>query len=132
MPRRSAASLAIARIDPASTRLRPPRELGEEECEVWSNIVGSVADKHFERSDTPLLVRYCQNVVLARRAAAALAAEGPIIAGRASAWLIVAEKCDRALVALAMRLRLSPQARRETPKAGKMAGVSAYEMLQDD
>jgi hypothetical protein len=36
--------------------------------------------------------------------------------GRVNPMLVVAEKCDRALVALSMRLRISPQARmrRET------------------
>jgi hypothetical protein len=65
----------------------------------------------FRPSDAPLLVRYVQDVVLAGRAAAALEREGAVIGGRPNPWLIVAEKCDRALVALSMRLRVSPQAR---------------------
>jgi phage terminase small subunit len=94
------------------------------------SIVAACADKHFERSDSPLLVRYCQNVVLGRLAAAALASEGAVIGGRASPWLVVAEKCDRALVALSMRLRISPQARRETLKP-KGPQASPYEVLDD-
>ena len=116
-------------VDIGLTRLRPPPELGEAEREIWVSIVAACGAKHFERSDNPLLVRYCQNVVLARQAAAALTREGAIIGGRPSPWLIVAEKCDRALVALAMRLRLSPQARREAPKA-KGQLPSPYDMLE--
>ena len=71
-------------------------------------------------SDAPLLRRYCENVVLAQRAAKHLAADGAVVNGKCSAWLTVAEKADRALVSLSMRLRISPQARmrRETTKPG--------------
>jgi hypothetical protein len=50
-------------------------------------VVLSCDQKHFQQSDAPLLVRYCENVVLARRAAAALTAEGAVIGGRPNPWL---------------------------------------------
>jgi phage terminase small subunit len=132
MPRKSAADLAV--VQPAGFgRLRPPADLGEAEAEVWRSIVGACDARHFEKSDAPLLVRYCQNVVLGRRAAAAMAEEGPVIMGRASAWLTVAEKVDRALVALSMRLRISPQARlRRETTAPKTPSGSIYELMSDD
>jgi phage terminase small subunit len=110
--RRSAAERSVIR--PAggfNRRLRPPADLGEAEQSVWRQIVLACDERHFEPSDAPLLVRYCQNVVLARRAADALTAEGAVIGGRPNPWLVVSEKCDRALVALSMRLRISRQAR---------------------
>ena len=127
MPRRSTASLAVVKVDAQSARLRPPPELGEDEREVWINVVGACSEKHFERSDMPLLARYCESVVLARRAAAALASEGAVIGGvRTNPWLSVQEKAIRAMVSLSMRLRVSPQARRETP-AAKGPPASPYE-----
>jgi phage terminase small subunit len=133
MPRRSAAELAVVRPDGGFSRLRPPPELGDEEQQVWLQVVGACDAKHFRRSDAPLLVRYCQNVLLARRAAAALSAEGAIIGGRPSPWLVVAEKCDRALVALSMRLRISPQARlRADGMAVKGPPASPYDFMVDE
>jgi P27 family predicted phage terminase small subunit len=131
MPRKSAASLAVVRVDAGGSRLRPPSELGEEERAVWMSIVGACAEKHFERSDAPLLARYCESVVLARRAAAALMSEGPVIAGRTSPWLVVQEKAVRAMVSLSMRLRVSPQARRET-LAVKGPPASVYDFMGDE
>jgi P27 family predicted phage terminase small subunit len=132
VPRRSAADLAVVRPSGGFARLRPPAELGDAEREVWREVVGSCRSDHFQRCDYPLLVRYCENVVLARRAAAALASEGPIVHGRVNPMLIVTEKCDRALVALSMRLRVSPQARmRREGTAPKGPGPSAYELMRD-
>jgi phage terminase small subunit len=132
MPRKSAASLAVVQ-SAGFGRLRAPAELSEEERLVWTEIAGACDAKHFERSDAPLLIRYCQNVVLGRRAAAALTSEGAVIGGRPNPWLVVSEKCDRALVALSMRLRISPQARlRREVTAPKGPPASAYEMMSDD
>jgi hypothetical protein len=132
MPRRSAAELAVVRPASSFNRLRPPAELGEGERDIWTKIVLACDPQHFQASDAPLLVRYCQNVVLAGRAAAALTAEGPVVGGRPSPWLVVAEKCDRALVALSMRLRISPQARlRRETTAPKGAPASIYETMDD-
>jgi hypothetical protein len=48
---------------------------------------------------------------LAELAAAQLRISGAVIDGRASPWLVAQEKSVRALVALATKLRLSPQSR---------------------
>jgi P27 family predicted phage terminase small subunit len=132
MPKRSAADLAVVRLEGGFNRLRPPAELGEAEREIWREVVGSCRPDHFQKCDAPLLVRYVENVVLARRAAAALASDGPVVHGRVNPMLVVAEKCDRALVALSMRLRISPQARmRREGTAQKGPGPSAYELMRD-
>jgi P27 family predicted phage terminase small subunit len=131
MPRRSSADLAVVRPAAGFTRLRPPSDLGKDEQAVWRQIVLSVDEKHFRPSDAPLLVRYCQNVVLASRAAAALDREGAVIGSRPNPWLTVAEKADRALVALSMRLRVSPQARlRADGMAVKGPPASVYELMR--
>ena len=133
MPRRSSADLAVIRSADSFTRLRPPPELGKDEQVVWRNIVLSCDEKHFRNSDAPLLVRYCQNVVLAGRAAAALDREGAVIGGRPNPWLTVAEKADRALVALSMRLRVSPQARlRADGMATKGPPASIYDLIREE
>jgi phage terminase small subunit len=133
MPRRSSADLALVRPSGGFTRLRPPSELGKEEGEVWRFIVLACDAKHFQQSDAPLLVRYCQNVVLARRAAAALEREGAVIAGRVNPWLMVGEKADRAMVALSMRLRISPQARmRREGTVPKGPPASIYAMMRQE
>jgi phage terminase small subunit len=132
VPRRSAADRAVVRLEGIGTRLRPPPELGEDEQAVWRQVVLSCDEKHFRLSDTPLLVRYCQNVVLAGRAAAALEHEGAVLGGRCNPWLTVGEKADRALVALSMRLRVSPQARlRADGMAIKGPPASVYDLMKE-
>jgi hypothetical protein len=59
----------------------------------------------------PLLSGYFEAVCLAEQAARELRGGGAVIKGRASPWLVIQEKSVRAMVALAMRLRLAPQAR---------------------
>jgi phage terminase small subunit len=133
MPRRSSAQLAVVKVDGGFNRLKPPAQLGEAERAVWSSIVLACDAKHFQASDAPLVVRYCQNVVLAGLAAEALTREGPVVAGRVNPWLVVAEKADRALVALSMRLRISPQARlRRETAVPKGHGGSVYDLMRDD
>jgi P27 family predicted phage terminase small subunit len=130
--RRSAADRAVIRPASGFGRLRPPPDLGKDEQEVWRKIVLTCDAEHFQQSDAPLLVRYCANVVLARRAAEALTTEGAVIGGRPNPWLVVAEKCDRALVALSMRLRISPQARlRREGSVPKGPPASVYQLMQD-
>jgi phage terminase small subunit len=110
MPRKSAASLEITPSSQRSNRLRPPATLSEPERDLFLAIVGNCSHDHFRASDLPLLSRYCEASVLAERAAEQLR-EAPVVDGKPSPWLPVREKATRELVALSMRLRLSPQAR---------------------
>jgi phage terminase small subunit len=66
--------------------------------------------------------------VLAERAAAELRRH-TIIDGKPSPWVTVQSKAIRAMVALAMRLRLSPQSRAPTTPRKVGEPLSAYEMM---
>ena len=108
--RKSAAALAVTPPSPRANRLRPPLSLAETEASLFKQIIAHCSYDHFQPSDLPLLTRYCESSILAERAAAELR-EAPVIGGKPSPWLYVREKSVRDLVALSMRLRLSPQAR---------------------
>ena len=70
--------------------------------------------------------------VLARLAREHLRTEGAVIGGWLSAWMTVGEKADRAIVALSMRLRISPQARmRRETTAPKGPPADPYDLLDD-
>ena len=91
----------------------------------FKRIIASEPAAHFKESDLSLLVQYCEAVALAERAVAELQdEEAP------SRWLSLWEKATRAMVALAMRLRLSPQSR--APNAPKREKLSAYEKMALD
>ena len=108
--RKSAAALAITPPTLRVTRLRPPLSLAEPEAKLFKQIISNCAHDHFRQSDLPLLCRYVEASILAERAAEQLR-EAPVVDGKPSPWLPVREKATRELVALSMRLRLSPQAR---------------------
>jgi len=96
-------------------------------------IVASCDESHFAGSDLPLLTQYVEAVTLAEQAAAHLREHGPVIGDRPSPWLVVHEKAVRGLVALSMRLRLSPQSRLDPKTAGRKPGArpSAYTFMED-
>jgi hypothetical protein len=89
---------------------------------VFAELVGAAPAGHFRATDAPLLEEYATAIVWARRAAEALERDGPLDAkGRPSGWLVIQEKSVRAIAALAMRLRLSPQHREQSRTAGRRA-----------
>jgi phage terminase small subunit len=104
MPRRSAASFVIPSVTGAPPRLSPPADLSETERAVFIDLVASSKAEHFRPSDLPLLSAYCRCIVLERRSAQELAAGDHKALAR---W----EKATKAMVALSMRLRLSPKSR---------------------
>jgi hypothetical protein len=139
MPRRSAASLGVFPIDPKRSRprLAPSSDAPAEVAQVFGHIVRSMPADHFKVGDAPLIQGYAEAIVLARQAAVALASDGPVVAGRTSPWLVVQEKAHRALAALSMRLRMSPQHRADARSAGRRADQpprSIYDIMreQDD
>jgi phage terminase small subunit len=114
--RKSAESLAIAPVMNGSSRPLP-EGLSEAELAVFRSIKAAVPVDHFQASDEPLLIEYCTAVVQARRAAAMLRRDGDVTdKGRPSGWVTVQEKAQRSMISLSLRLRLSPQARREKVK----------------
>jgi phage terminase small subunit len=131
MPRKSAASLSVIPLETRSNRLCPPASLSESERAVFVDVITSCKANHFQQSDLSLLCRYAELSVLAEQAAGHLKTEGPVIAGRVNPWLVVQEKAVRGLVALSMRLRLSPQARQPN-NPSRAAPVSHYDKMRLD
>jgi phage terminase small subunit len=101
-----------------NARLKPPSTLSKGAAAVFRQIVRSVAHDHFSEVDTVLIVEYARACDMANQADTRLTLDGAVIDGRASPWLAVQEKAQRAIVALCARLRLSPQSRFDRLKAG--------------
>jgi hypothetical protein len=104
MPRKSAAALSMKPLRSGPTRLRPPASLSPPARRVFLSIVTNEDAAHFRPSHLPLLVQYCEAVCFADRSAAALRRDDA-----KAIWLVRWEKATRVMVALSMRLRLSPQ-----------------------
>ena len=113
-------------------RMTPPKSLAEGPATIWKQIVHSVTGDHFRECDHVLLAEFCRAADLANRAAAAIEAEGAIVAGKANPWVAVQEKCQKSLVALALRLRLAPQSRHDRLKAGTSTREQFPELLELD
>jgi phage terminase small subunit len=112
MPRRSKVE-RFTPIYPAPQRtsVRPPPTLSEPARLVFEQLASSVDKDHFVITDVPLLAQYAEAIVLAEHSAAELQVSPNPQA------LALWEKSIRAMTALSMRLRLSPQARREKARA---------------
>lgn len=106
MPRKSSEALLFPSVDGSPPQLEPPASLSAAEREIFVSLVSTIDRKHFRPSDLPLLNSYVRAIDLEARAAKALA-DDPCD----KAWLSTWEKASRVMVALSMRLRLSPQAR---------------------
>jgi len=106
----SAAALSVIDVDDHSTPPAPPASLSEPEREMFATIIAGCDTGHFRQTDLPLLSRYCEAAVLAEQAALELR-NGAVVDGKPSPWIVIQEKCVRAMVSLSMRLRLSPQSR---------------------
>ena len=119
MPRKSAASLTVVQLDGRASRLRPPASLSDPERAIFVDLVESCQASHFRKSDLPLLVRYAEACALADLAAEHLRKDGPVIFGKPSAWLTVQGQALKSMVALSMRLRLSPQSRLDPKTAAR-------------
>ena len=106
MPRKSSEALLFPPVDGSPARLEPPVSLSETERNIFASLVATVDKKHFRPSDLPLVCSYARAIDLEGRAAKALA-DDPLDKG----WLAVWEKASRVMVALSLRLKLSPQSR---------------------
>jgi phage terminase small subunit len=116
--RKSEAALSLPRVDGQPHRLEPPASLSASERKIFVDVVASCDRRHFRPSDLPLLCRYVEAAALAEQAAQELR-QGAILDGRPSPWITVQEKAVRAMVALSMRLRLSPQSRSDAKTVGR-------------
>lgn len=101
------------------TRLTPSGDLSPVARKEFERLVASVDPNHFAEADRPLLAAYAEAICNAREAQKALDSGGMVDErGKISVWITVQEKQIRAIVALAMRLRLSPQSRFDRQTAG--------------
>jgi phage terminase small subunit len=133
MPRKSAASLSVVpNVDGQPNRIRPRADVPASLRQIINDLVASVPPEHFRSGDAALLEQYAQAIALARQAYAELEKKGPVINGRASPWIAVLEKTHRSAVALAARLRLSPQSRIDPKTVGRKAGPppSYYDQMR--
>jgi phage terminase small subunit len=123
--------MAPRRADATDTRIEPPNNLTKTQLQLFRYIVASHEPRHFARSDGPLLGRYCKNIDLANVASGHLERDGAVNdKGKVSPWLVVAEKADRALAALATKLRLCPSTRigpRDAHQRANNRPLSYYE-----
>jgi phage terminase small subunit len=124
--RKSRASLSLVTVPEPVERLVAPAFLTEEEREIFADLVASTTPKHFKVSDAPLLTAYCQSVATQRMSSREFK-RAPLLGGRASPWAAVEEKAIRSMVALSMRLRLSPQARDRHQPSRAAKKLSYYE-----
>jgi hypothetical protein len=130
MPRRAKADFGAAPLP--LRRLHPPPHLTDAERAVFIDIVSTADARHFAPSDLPLVASYASAVVTEREALDHLHREGWVMPnGRPSGWVTVKEKAHRELIALSLRLRLSPQGR-GIGHATKVKAdrISAYEQLE--
>jgi hypothetical protein len=113
VPRKSAAERAIeplaAHAEPIP--VQPPPGLSEAARAAFIALVTECPPDHFEASDTSLIARYAVASVLAEGAETKLQAD-PTDTKALAVW----EKAVRTMSALALRLRLGPQSRREKAK----------------
>src|SRR5262245_31600517 len=113
MPRRSAASLAVTPasfLQPPPSPIQPPASLSEPARAVFLEIAGSVEPEHFQACDIHLLSAYATAVVLAETAEPRLINPDGTPNSR---WLAAWREASRTMKDLSLRLRISPQARRE-------------------
>ena len=122
MPRRSLASKMFVAVDGSPPRLTAPAGLKSAERNLFEELVNAVAARHFQPADTSLIVSYVQATLLAHSTAG-----NP---DQVAVW----EKAARLQMALATKLRLTPQSRTDPKTQGRMQpnGPKPWEIGQDD
>ena len=126
MPRTSAEALLVPRVDARQNRLECRADAPASLRQIITDLISSVPPQHFRPGDIDLVEQYAQAVLLARQAFDKLEEEGPVVDGRANAWLIVLEKSHRSAVQLSARLRLSPQQRMDRKTVGRQPQKPLY------
>ena len=112
MPRRSSASLAVARVSGEPKVPQPSAGLSAAVKTIFHELVKTSPRGHFRVSDGPVIEAYASAVSTIRRAEHELAEDGPVTpAGRVSPWVRVQADASKTIASLSMRLRLCPQSR---------------------
>lgn len=112
--RPSSAALALATVSPLETvkRQLAPRDLNDEETEVWSAVVNDQPADWFSPSTVPLLAGYCRHVVQSRRVAELIekATSDPDLSIQDYDRLLkMQERETRAIASQATKMRISQQ-----------------------
>jgi hypothetical protein len=127
-------SLTVLQPKRKSPRLAPSAGAPDDVSRIFQEIIASAPASHFQVGDAALVEAYAQAISLARQSAQEIATNGAVIGGRPSPWIHCQEKAHRAISALAMRLRLSPQHRMDSRSAGRSAdrpGPSIYALMDE-
>jgi phage terminase small subunit len=122
--RKSAAALSVVPIVERLPRLHPPASLSKGESDLFRQVVAQCSADHFAASDTPLLVAYCQAVLLSRLAFKRVSEEGDAF----QIW----QQAARTLATLATKLRLCPHSRTDPKTVGRRSrgfGITADDYL---
>ena len=117
MPRRSTAALTTVTPLGSPPRLVPPEGMAEGARQIFLDIVLDNDPTHFRPSDAPLLRRYCEAHAWADRAVAA--DDSKLFAAM-----------SKTASALALRLRLSPQARQPRMPKPQPLPTSYYDRVR--
>ena len=123
--RTSAAALALTGFRGEPARLKPSPGLTEPEGRLFLDLVLAASPAHFQEIDRPLIDAYVRALVLLTESTKAIAA-GPDNAS--TALLKVNAQAYRMVHGLAMRLRVSPQARagHNNPASALPRGSRSY------
>jgi hypothetical protein len=109
-----------------SPRLQPPATMSEPARKLFLDTVLGCRPEHFQATDLPLLVRYCEAHAMAERAEAETVRE-PLVDDKASPWFTILAQANKTVQGLSMRLRLSVQARAPNNPSRPAPPVSYYE-----
>lgn len=105
MPRQSSASRHF-KVHSSMERLKPPAELTAAEKKIFIELVANNKAEHFRVSDLPLLIAYVHACATEPALARKLADDDKA--------LLKWERVCKTMIAISMRLRLSPQSRTPT------------------
>jgi phage terminase small subunit len=109
--------------------LSPPPSLEGAEKRAFVDLVMACPAGQFAASDLALLTAWAETVAIRERMATRLALEGEITdQGKVNPAVAVHREAVKTLTALALRLRVSPQARRQEPPRQKVV-TNYYERL---
>lgn len=94
-----------------NNRIKTPDSLSDRAKQVFERLTATVSPDQFRSSDTPLIEQYANAICMAEIAQSEIDTHGAVIDGKTSPYVAIQEKAIRSMVALSMRLRLSPQSR---------------------
>jgi hypothetical protein len=75
----------------------------------------------------PLLAAYARAIVADEDAARQLREHGSVLSGKPSPWIVVKAAAHKEIIALSLRLRLSPQGRAQHPPKPEAPAMSYFE-----